>query len=121
VGALFGIGWPPCIGPPLASVTLLATEQSSAVRGALLMVAYCLGLGLPFVLAAVAFRKALGAFGWVKRHYLWVMRIGGTMMIVTGVLMLTGAWDRLGQDMHTWSNGFTGGICPSSSTRSTVL
>ncbi|MFE2097997.1 MULTISPECIES: cytochrome c biogenesis CcdA family protein [unclassified Streptomyces] len=110
LGALFGIGWTPCLGPTLSSVNFLAMEQSSAGRGALLMVAYCLGLGVPFVLAAVGFRKALGAFGWVKRHYVWVMRIGGTMMIVTGVLLLTGAWDRLVQEMQTWSDGFTVGI-----------
>ncbi len=110
VGALFGIGWTPCIGPTLASVNILAMQESSALRGATLMIAYCLGLGVPFVLAAVAFRKALGAFGWVKRHYVWVMRIGGTMMIVTGVLLLTGAWDSLVQQMQTWSNGFTVGI-----------
>jgi cytochrome c-type biogenesis protein len=110
LGALFGIGWVPCIGPTLTSVNALALEQASAGRGALLMVAYCLGLGLPFVLAAVAFRKALGAFAWVKRHYAWVLRIGGGMMITIGLLMLTGAWDRIIQEMQVWSAGFTPGI-----------
>ncbi|WP_436318791.1 cytochrome c biogenesis CcdA family protein [Streptomyces griseofuscus] len=110
IGALFGIGWTPCLGPTLSSVSFLSVHESSAGRGALLMVVYCLGLGIPFVLTALAFRKALGAFGWVKRHYVWVMRIGGTMMILTGVLLLTGAWDSLVQQMQTWSNGFTVGI-----------
>jgi len=101
---------PPCSAPTLASVAALSSNQASAGRGALLTVAYCAGLGIPFVLTAVAFRKALGAFGWVKRHYVWVMRLGGTMMIVTGLLLLTGVWDRLVQQMQTWSTGFTVGI-----------
>lgn len=110
LGALFGIGWTPCLGPTLSSVSMLAMDQGTAGRGAILTVAYCVGLGLPFVLAAVAFRKALGAFGWVKRHYAWVMRIGGGMMIVTGLLLLTGAWGSMMQELQGWSAGFQVGI-----------
>ncbi|MEV0121141.1 cytochrome c biogenesis protein CcdA [Streptomyces sp. NPDC050703] len=110
VGALFAVGWTPCIGPTLSSVLLLAADGGNAQRGAILGVAYSLGLGIPFILAAVAFRKALGAFAWVKRHYAWVMRVGGIMMIATGLLLVTGVWDSVVQQMQVWSNSYSVGI-----------
>lgn len=95
LGIVFGVGWVPCIGPTMSSVLVLSANEASAGRGALLMALYCFGLGVPFVLAALAFRRVLGAFGWVKRHYQLVMRIGGGMLVVVGVLLVTGAWDQL--------------------------
>lgn len=110
LGVLFGIGWTPCLGPTLGVILGLSMNEAAPMRGTLLMAVYCVGLGLPFILAAIAFRKALGAFGWVKKHYVWVMRIGGIMMILTGLLFLTGLWDSAVQSMQSWTDSFQVGI-----------
>lgn len=110
LGVLFAVGWTPCIGPTLGAVNTLAFQDASALRGALLMFFYCLGLGVPFIVAAIAFRRTLGAFAWVKRHYVWVMRAGGGMLVAVGILLVTGVWDHITYQMQIWSSSFSPGI-----------
>ena len=106
LGLLFAIGWTPCIGPTLAAVQTLAFSEASALRGAVLSLVYCLGLGLPLVLLALLFSRAAGALGWVRRHYVWVMRIGGGMLVLVGILLVTGLWTDLTVWLRVQTPGF---------------
>lgn len=107
LGALFGLGWVPCIGPTLGAVFTLSANEADATRGAVLAVAYCLGLGLPFLLAALAYRRALGAIGWARRHSGWIMRLGGGLLVGLGILLVTGVWQDVVLHLQLWLPGYT--------------
>jgi len=93
LGFLFGIGWTPCIGPTLSVILTLGYQEGTVGRSGLLLAFYSLGLGIPFILAGLFWKRALGAFGFIRRHQQWVTRAGGAMLVLVGLLLVTGWWE----------------------------
>jgi len=94
LGFLFALGWTPCLGPTLGAIVGLegATPGATALRGSILAFFYCLGLGIPFVVAALATEWVTTASSWLRRHQRAIGRIGGLLLVVIGILEVTGAW-----------------------------
>jgi cytochrome c-type biogenesis protein len=96
LGAIFGLGWTPCIGPTLSGVLVVAASTGgTAVRGFFLVLVYCLGLGVPFLLIALGARWTVRANGWLRRHARAIQLTGGGLLFVVGVLLVTGLWGEL--------------------------
>lgn len=95
LGFAFGLGWTPCIGPTLSVVLALGASQNDVGRAVLLSLAYSLGLGVPFLLVALGLRSSARMLGFLRRHRLAIMRIGGGMLVLVGLAMVTGVWEQL--------------------------
>lgn len=108
LGGVFALGWTPCLGPTLAAIISVSvgTEGMTAARGVLLVVAYCLGLGLPFILVALGSAKAVRSIDFLRRHSRTIQTLGGIFMIVVGLMLVTGAWNVFVGWSRQWVVGY---------------
>ncbi len=108
LGVVFGLGWAPCIGPVFSAVAALGLQAGGATRGAVLALAYCLGLGLPFLLVAAGLDRNRRLVGWLSRHRRAVSRAGGAMLVVVGLLLVSGLWISWVDALRLWIEGDSG-------------
>lgn len=94
-GAVFALSWVPCVGPTLAAVMGMATVSGQTDRAVVLAVAYCLGLGIPFVVFGLGFQRLLGVFRAIRRNSRWVTRVGGVLLVLIGLALVTGGWTNI--------------------------
>ena len=108
LGAAFGLAWAPCLTPTFGAVYSMSLIQGTAGRGAFLLFCYCLGLGIPFVLVALGFGWVSGALGFVRRHARIISQVGGALLIVMGLLLVTGIWNHWMDALRTTVGPGTG-------------
>lgn len=94
-GVVFSVGWTPCVGVFLGSALMLAGQQGTMVTGLTLLLCYSLGLGIPFLVSAVIVDKLKSAFGFIKQHYGIINKVCGGLLVLMGILMATGLFERL--------------------------